>query len=276
VSVRFLVLFPQDWAEVAMAAHVLDILRRTHPDAWIGRLIQNDIQWISDGYSGWDDTITFEKTPGEKKSQIRELLPDYLIDLSSNSRFWLFKNKVKLVDFSFSSKSVRIFRQTQDPEEKYTHYLNEALNLLSVFDPVEPLRISWQTDQKNKLGEFIPKAFLKGYLSLNLDDFGPSIYDYKDSLIRVLGILEYPVVLVGSHRQKEFGDVLCKTVGCTVFNTAGDMEAAEMRLIYSGGKMLMGTGSTLQTWAFLTNKKFVDLKEEVDVEQLGKQVRQIL
>jgi hypothetical protein len=275
VSVRFLVLFPQNWAEVAMAAHVLNLLRRSHPDAWIARLIQKDIKWISDGYSGWDDTITFEKTPGEKKSHIRELLPDYLIDLSANSRFWLFKNKVKLVDFSFSWKSIRLFRQIPYPEDQYRQYMKEALDLISVFDPVEPMRLSWQSEDKNMISDFIPKSFLQGYLSLNLDDFGSTINDYQDSIIRILGVLEYPTVLVGSSGLKEFGDSLCKTVGCTVFNTAGDFEAAEMRLIYSGGQMLMGTGSTLQTWAFLSNKKFVDLKEEVDIEQLGKLVRQI-
>lgn len=272
MSVRFLVLFPDDHAEAAMAAHVVDVLKRTHPDSWICRLIQKDYLWISDGYPGWDDTLIFEKTPGEKKFEILDKLPDYLIDLSGNGKFWLFKNRLRLVDFSFSAKALKTIRTNSDYNSQYNSYTEELAKLLSVFDLQPFHRLTWQVETQKILDARLPKAFVKSYLSLNIDDFLDNDIPHFDKIIKDLSALDFPFVLTGSMDKREMGDRISKTVGCTVFNTAGDLNVEEQRVIYSAAKGFYGVSQRIRIWSFLTRKDFIDATEVINVDEIKKRV----
>jgi len=135
VSARFLILFPQEVTEIVMTAHVVDSLRRSHPDSWIACLIQADFEWVNAGFKGSDLTLNYLKTPGEKKREILDLVPDYLIDLSGIGKFWLFKNRLRMMDFSFSAKNLKKFRSITELEQKFEKYEEEIKSILSVFDP---------------------------------------------------------------------------------------------------------------------------------------------
>ena len=272
MSARFLVLFPSDIAEVAMAFHVIDSLRRTHQDAWIGCLIQKDVQWLSEGFKGHDATINFEKTPGEKKREILDLIPDYLIDLSGKGKFWLFKNRLRLMDFSFSVKSLKLLQTFNNLEEKLQQYEKEIQSLLSAFELLPFKRMVYDKNSDTIVRQFIPKSFLKGFVSMNLNDFDV-INPESINLSEYLNALDYPTVIIGEHNQRDLGDKLAREVGCTLFNTCGDLSSDEMRSVYSGGKVFISRGETRKNWAFITHKRYIDLNVENDPQSLRKQLR---
>ena len=272
MSARFLVLFPVEVTEVVMAAHVVDSLRRSHHDAWIACLTQKDLQWLSDGFQGSDITINYLKTPGEKKTEILDLVPDYLIDLSGIGKFWLFKSRLKVMDFSFTAKSLRKFQSTIDLEQKLEQYETEIHSLLSVFDLLPIERMSWDTNSQTVVEEIVPKSYFDGFASLNLDDFDDTESD-STRLTDYLSALDYYTVLVGNSNRKDLGDRLAREVGCTVFNTAGDIKGAKRKSLYAAGKVLIGSGAELITWAFITHKRSVDLALENDPQKLRLQLR---
>lgn len=272
MSARFLVLFPIEVTEIVLAAHVVDSLRRAHNDAWIACLTQKDLQWVSDGFKGSDITINYLKTPGEKKNEILDLIPDYLIDLSGIGKFWLFKSRLRIMDFSLSVKSLRKFQSIIDLEKKFEQYEVEINALLSAFEPLPFERMNWNTDSHVVVKGIVPKSYFDGFVSLNLDDFEDSDSDSK-ILTHYLSALDYYTVLVGKSNRKDLGDRLAKKVGCTVFNTAGDIKANERKSLYAAGKVLIGSGAELKKWAFITHKRSIDLTVENDPQRLRQQLR---
>jgi hypothetical protein len=259
VSVRFFVLFPDNQVEVAMASNLINVLRLSLDDVWIGQLIQQPFQWISEAFQSFDDTIFFDKSPGEKKNEILDQAPDYLIDLSGNGKFWLFKNRLRVTDFTLSGKSIRAIRSEKDNNKKNELYMEEGLTLLSVFDPVESEPLKWKIDSLSVRKQYLPDSIQENYLSVNLDDFSIEKIPFFDELVSFLTVIDFPTVLVGEETRSELGDSIVKAVGCTVFNTAGVLNQNERNLIYASGKAFLGSGDEVQNIAFITRKRFVEL-----------------
>ena len=146
--VRFLVLFPSDPLEASFAFQLVDRLQRSYADVWTGLLVPEQNEWITHGPVTADEILLFRKTPGECRNQIRDLLPDYLIDLSGEPRFWLFKKRTQLVHFSLKAKFVNANREIQDVEERYAAYSYELEKLLSTFELAENDRDIWEQVMK--------------------------------------------------------------------------------------------------------------------------------
>ncbi|MCK5820773.1 MAG: hypothetical protein KAH17_02760 [Bacteroidales bacterium] len=150
--VRFLVLFSSDPIEASIAAQLVERLQRSFADVWTGLLIPEQNEWISLAPVKADEVLLFKKTPGEYRNQIRELLPDYLIDLSGEPRFWLFKKRTQLIHFSLKAKFVKANREIQEIEGRYKAYSEELDKLLATFDLAENDETIWK-----KVIEFLDK-----------------------------------------------------------------------------------------------------------------------
>jgi len=88
-----------------------------------------------------------------------------------------------------------------------------------------------------------------------------------------LSALDYYTVLVGNNNRKDLGDRLAKEVGCTVFNTAGDIKGMERKSLFTAGKVLIGVGNEIDLWAFISHKRAIDLTTENDPQRLRQQLR---
>ncbi|MEA1877754.1 MAG: hypothetical protein U9N86_12930 [Bacteroidota bacterium] len=142
--VRFLVLFPSDSIEASFAVQLLERLQRSYKEVWIGALIPEQNAWITLGPVKADETMLFRKTPGEYRNQIRDFLPDYLIDLSCEPRFWLFKKRTQLIHFTLNAKRVNAIREIRDTDDRYEAYYDELDKLLSAFELAENDKIVWK------------------------------------------------------------------------------------------------------------------------------------
>jgi len=143
--VRFLLLFPSDPLEVSFAVQLLERLKRTYSDIWIGILVPEQNGWISKSPIIVDELFFFKKNPGEYLNQIRDLLPDHLIDLSCEPRFKLFIKRTQLMHFSLTTKFANANREIQDSDERYAAYSLELDKLLSVFDLAKNDKDVWKT-----------------------------------------------------------------------------------------------------------------------------------
>ena len=109
------------------------MLKASYENIWIGAIVQKELSGLLDGTDGIDQIITFNRTPGEKKRILRGMYPDYLLDLSGESRFWLFRSQLRVVDFKFSARQINTIRNTQNFSSGLMEYNRIILDLLSVF-----------------------------------------------------------------------------------------------------------------------------------------------
>lgn len=240
---------------------LVDQLRRSFSDVWIGLLAQESIVWLTKGFPQPDKVFVYGKTPGECRHEILDHLPDYLIDLSGSSKFWLFKNRLRVTDFKLPYKRMRRIDQGASPELRLQLFHEEMQGLLSVFDLKEPERQKWtSTEGASFLTKVLPESYHKGYMLLFLDGLELSS-DRKKTLVTFLTMLDFPTVLLGKEEARKLGDSLTNQVGCTVFNVAGDFSEEQQQMILSGSLFLIGSNTYHQAWAFLLARNFINLNE---------------
>ncbi len=282
MSVRFLVLFPSDPLEAVFALQLLNRLNKSFDGGWTGLLIPEQNEWISHCPIKVDEILLFRKTPGEHRRQIRDFLPDYLIDLSGEPRFWLFKNRTQLVHFTLSPRFLRSNLEISDLDKRYTAFSKEMDRLLDVFELSEVDWMTWDNSEREELvNRVLPESYCEGYGTVNLETIRNLMQDQAEGLIDFFSQLDTPIVLLGKAEDRISGDLLTTKVGCSVFNACGDLSQGEEQAILASSKAFLGGGKGILAWSFLQKRISVDLGElfnekgdvESCVENIRKQIR---
>jgi hypothetical protein len=262
VGVRFLILFSLRSEEVFYSlAAVVKRLQNSFDKVWIGALIQNDLRWIIQDNNSFDELISFNRTPGENKQEIKDLHADYLLDLSGEPRFWLFRSRLRVLDFKFSAGQIKSYRNSSAYPAGFREFNRKTIELLSVFDlQDDPGKISWSNPKFDDIRQqILPENFLKAYFLIDLENLDVWLESHLNKMKEWLGILEYPTVLIGNSDQKAIGNEISQTVGCSVFNTCGDLSEQESRIVRSAAKGFWGSGHNLKLWTFITGTTGTDL-----------------
>lgn len=266
MNVRFLLLLPADLVQAAMAMQLIDRIRKSFDDVWLGVIIPRALVWLSEGFVKPDQIFTFDKTPGEVKRELLDSFPDYLIDLSGTGKYWLFKNRLRVIDFKLSYKSEKKIQEAVTLEDRFEIFSFEMGVLLSPFDIASSTRQRWiHPEMDGFLARILPRSFGDGYAILFLSDCDEG-EELKNSMVTFLTMLDYPVVLMGDEADRDFGDTLTNQVGCTTFNVSGDFSLEEQRIICSGSRLVIGSKKEHAAWAFLVARNFLNLSEIKTIE----------
>jgi len=259
--VRFLVLFPSDPLEASFAIQLLDRLNRSFADGWTGILVPEQSEWIVRGPVLADEILLFRKTPGECRNQIRDFLPDYLIDLSGDKRLWMFKMRTQLIQFTLMVKFLKANRLIQDIEERYADYSLELEKLLRAFELAENYRVNWEYPGSKEIKKrVLPESFIQSFGTVKMDTIRSLMIDRSEQIIDFFSRLDSPTVLLGSKDDRIAADLLTQKVGCSVFNTCGDLTKDEEHALLADSKFYMGVGIGIRAWAFLKKRKYLDLE----------------
>lgn len=259
MNVRFLILLPSDPLLATLALQLTDRIRRGYRNVWIGVLAPEAIRWVVTGFPPANEQYFYKKTPGEFRQDIREQLPDYLIDLSTSSRFWLFKNNMRIADFTLSYKRFRTVRQAESLERMGELFQQTCEELLSPFELAPFRRIGWKDPlYKTLISKRLPDSYQSGYVVSFMEGMKWELEPTQERVINLLSLLDYPVVLIGEARHREIGDELSQAVGCTVFNTAGDFTLEESRSFCSGSRMIAGSVKEHEYLAYFMAKRYFD------------------
>ena len=262
---RFLFLLSEDPLLAGFGIHVADQFKRAYPDVWIGLIYAESLSWLIAGFPLADQSYPYLKTPGKSKQQILDDLPDYLIDLSDNARLRLFKNRLRVADFTLSHRLFKRLRAEPGVEEQLQYFQQGAAEMLGFFEMADPRRIVWSSGQDQELqAKHLPNSYLEGYVACFLDQKRVEKIGEK-RVIKLLSMLEYPTVLLGDKTSLETGDRIVKSVGCSVFNTAGVLNQETQLAVSSGARSLLGFSEQIKATGFLLSKTLLILGDDQNV-----------
>ncbi len=261
MDVRFLIFFPNQTLEVLFALkHVLSSLRTTFPTAWIGGLIQNNQVWLVNNEERLDQVFGYEKTPTRRLPELRRQLPDYLIDLTGEPKWWLFRNRLKVMDFRFSKKQLNAFRTHDSLPDLYLSYKATCNQLLQVFDLNDSDQaFVWQDETCFEfVTNALPASFVAGYLVLNLEEFSGLDPVQSQNLKENLQALDHPTVLLGGMKNRSWADQLAQNIGCSVFPVCGDFTWQEEQYLVAYAAGMLGSNAEFQHWSFIQNRPRIE------------------
>lgn len=106
MEARFIILHPDDPGEILLATALIRCLKTQVEEALVYSVVKECHHWLLDSNPYLDDIFVYQENPMELLDQLKDFLPDYLIDLNGGREVRRFKNRLKVLDFSINRKNI--------------------------------------------------------------------------------------------------------------------------------------------------------------------------
>ncbi len=255
MEARFIVLHPDDPGEILSATALLRCLKSQVEESFVYSVVKEDHSWLLDSNPWLDEVFTYQENPKELLEQLKDFLPDYLIDLDGSRHVRRFKNRLKVLDFTLNRRNIG------------DEWPVRVFNTCTLFDVQDDGKgPQFEADQSYK--ELIPGNFLDGFLALSLDSTHHTRQITDDQIIEMVVRTEKPIVVTGTVHDRKLADRISQSTGCAVFPTCGDFSKRETAsvLCHSKGAVVFDPmWSLIATSAGIKN---VIINEKTDLAHL--------
>ncbi len=216
MEARFIILHPDDPAQILAATALIRCLKTQVEEASVYSVVRKNLRWLLDSNPNLDDLFVYQEKPDELLDMLRDFQPDYVIDLDGSRDIRRFKGKLKVLDFTLRRGDIWGTCSLFDVHD-------DGLGSEFIPQPTDP--------------ELLPSDFMSGYLVLSLDTSvkrGRLLTD--DQIIEIAVMTEKPIVVTGSAANRVLADRISQSTGCAVFPTCGDLTPAQTASIFGGAR----------------------------------------
>lgn len=214
LEVGFTILHAPDPGEILRATPLIRSLKKQVEKSWVSCLVPAHLSFLLEDNPHIDQLISYHTKPKEALGQLRELMPDYLIDLVGGWKTRSFKNRLRVMDFTVKRKSPVPFDQQ----------LFQLVHLFDANDDGKGIDKGFEPFDREKL----PENFKDGYLAICLDNSGFPSEPITTRMVDLINMSGSYVCLTGSAELRPVSDEIGQQVGCHVFSTCGDFSQKEM------------------------------------------------
>lgn len=255
MEARFIILHPDDPGEILSATALIRCLKTQVEEALVYSVVKDSHAWILEGNPCLDEIFAFQKNPKELLEQLRDFLPDYLIDLDGSREVRRFKNRLKVLDFTLNRRKIG------------DQWLPGAFETLRLFDVQDDGQGQF-LERTLRYRDLLPGNFLDGYFVLSLDSpkHGRQVSD--DRIIQMAVITEKPVVVTGSRTNRDLADRIAQSSGCAVFPTCGDLTNREIASVIGHAVGAVAFDPFWSRIAAAMGVKAVEIQENLGDENL--------
>lgn len=223
MEARFIILHPDDPGEILLATALIRCLKTQVDEAQVYSIIKENHRWLLESNPYLDEIFAYRENPRELLEQLKDFLPDYLIDLDGGREVRRFKNRLKVLDFSLNRKNLG------------NQWSKRAFETCTLFDVRDDGK-GQQLETTLLYQELLPGDFLEGYLVLSLDSSRKPRPVSDDQIIQFVAMTEKPIVITGNINDRDLADRIGQSTGCAVFPTCGDLTMPEIASVLSHAK----------------------------------------
>ncbi len=263
MEVRYLFLHPPDSAEILFSTPLIRAIVKSVKYAEVICAVPKQYHWLLENNPFVSSLILFDQNPSKNIEEFRNVKADYLIDLTGGMKTSRFKNRMRVVDFTFPYKKLRNIRSLTSRLEAGDLYRQAGMELLSMFDLVEDGSVLdlFYSHNRTFLERALPESFLDSYAVLDMPAPGSGEEDIAEPLSELISRIEHPLVLCGGEQWRPSGEEIMRKTGCTILSTCGDFTEQEQVYIRSGARVLLNIEKGREIWSMVLKKPhfFVDI-----------------
>lgn len=220
MEARFIILHPDDPGEILSATALIRCLKTQVEESQVFSVVKESCRWLLESNPYLDEIFCYKENPDELLEQLKDFLPDYLIDLDGGRHVRRFKKRLKVLDFTINRRKIG------------DQWFQRAFETLSLFDVQNDLA-GPQFDTSEVYRDLLPGNFLGRYLVLSLDSTAATRALSEEQIIELAVMIEKPIVVMGSVADRNLADRIGQSTGCAVFPTCGDFTRSEMASVLS-------------------------------------------
>lgn len=230
MEARFIIVHPDDPSEILLATSLIRCLKTQVEGALVYSVVRETHKWLLESNPFLDEIFVYLNSPKELVDILKDILPDYMIDLDGSRDVRRLKNRLKVLDFTLNRRNLK------------DQWLERAFGTCSLFDVQDDGR-GQQFVPVNHGIEMLPSEFLKGFIVLSLDYKANERPVSDDQIIKLVVMTEKPVVITGNNCDRDLANKISQSTGCAVFPTCGDLTYSQIGSIVSSSKGLIAFDS---------------------------------
>ncbi len=256
MEVRYVFLLPPNLEEILFSTPLIRSLIKSVEHAEVISAVPKQFGWVLENNPYVSSQLLYENTPSKHIKEFRDLNADYLVDLTGGKNVRWFKNRLRIMDFTFSYKTIKSFRGLKSTSDIFGSYLRAGLELLGVFDLEDDGGgiDYFYGHYKPFVEQALPESFLKNYAVLDMPEKMDSESDVIEKLSSLISMIERPVVLCGSGIWRKAGEAIMKNTGCTILSTCGDFTDQEQVFLRADAGVLINIERGKEIWALIFDK----------------------
>ena len=253
MEVRYLFLHPPDSSEILFSTPLIRAVIKSVEHAEVISALPKQYCWLLENNPFVSSIIPYEKSPSKNIREFRDAGADYLVDLTGGKITRWFKNRLRVMDFTLSSKKLKQIRSFTGAAEAGDFYRKCGIELLKVFDLKDdgPDLDLFYGHNKAFVKKALPESFLDAYAVLDMPVDGPGEADLSVPISELISRIERPLVLCGSEEWRLTGEEIMRKTGCTILSTCGDFSEQEQVYLRSGSKVLINIENGREIWSLV-------------------------
>ncbi|MFH0761538.1 MAG: hypothetical protein V2A67_08550 [Bacteroidota bacterium] len=232
MEARFIVLLPDNPGKILSATPLIRGLKKQVEESYIYVMVRSSFAWLIRGNPYVDEILTWQGKPDEQIANVRDLLPDYFLNLDELKTYRRLQQKTRVLEF-------KVPKARKTETAIYADRIFKTVYLFDVEDDKQGVDFIYPPFNP----DWLPEKFLGGYVVLSLEApfSGQRLTD--DRLVELVSLIEKPLVVTGPAGERELAERIGQRTGCTVFPACGDFPDPETASLISASKAVIAYDS---------------------------------
>lgn len=218
-------LLPDHPGKILSATPLIRGLKKQVEESYVYAMVRSSCAWLIRENPHVDEILVWQDKPDEQIPNVRDLLPDYFINLDELKTYRRLQRKTRVLEF-------KVPGTRRSEQVAYSERIFKTVYLFDVEDDGQGIDFSYPPFNP----EWLPEKFLGGYAVLSLE-VPPALKRLADDdLVELVSLIEKPLVVTGPAGERGLAERIGQRTGCTVFPTCGDFPDPETASLMAASK----------------------------------------
>lgn len=262
-KIKFLILRFSSIGDIVLTSPVVRNLKKQVEGAEIHYITKPQFKSILENNPYIDKVHTLKKSFKETITELKYEHYDYIIDLHRNVRTVRFKNRLKIISFSFNKLNwekwlLVNFKKNKMPD---VHIVDRYIDTLKMFDVEnDDQGLDYFIPEQDEVNiSAISDELKNGYIGVVVGAFHNTKKLTKEKIITICKKLDKPTLLLGGPENKEEAEEIKKAVGKNIFNTCGDYNINQSASLVKQANVILTPDTGLMHIASAFQKKIISV-----------------
>lgn len=262
-KVRFLILRFSSIGDIVLTTPVVRCLKQQIPNAEVHYITKPQFKSILESNPYVDKLHILKESFTETIQELKQEHFDYIIDLHRNIRTSRFKNRLKIISFSFNKLNWEKWLLVNFKKNKLpnVHIVDRYLDTLKVFDIKNDNKgLDYFIPDKDEVDVLTISDHLRnGYVAVVVGAYHNTKKLTKNKLVSICKKIEKPILLLGGPGDKQDGEEIKNAVGNNIYNTCGDFNINQSASLIKQSNVVLTPDTGLMHIASAFKKKIISV-----------------
>jgi len=261
-KIKFLIIRFSSIGDIVLTSPVVRIIKEQVENAEIHYFTKPQFKSIVES-NPYVDKVHILKSIKESVEELKYEHFDYIIDLHRNLRTARFKNKLRIISFSFDKLNKEKWLLVNLKKDKMpdVHIVDRYIDTLKVFDVKNDNKgLDYFIPEKDEVDVLTISENLKdGYVGVVVGAFHNTKKLTNEKIVSICSKLDKPVLLLGGPDNKDEAEEIKKAVGKNIYNTCGSYNINQSASLVKQANLILTPDTGLMHIASAFKKKILSV-----------------